>query len=255
MVICAAPPTVALMPNVTTLDPPASAAVALVVCGPAPGPSVRTVLAKPFASVVACEGSTEPPPCAAAHATETPGTGLPCASVTSTTCGVWSAVLTCPVRLSPENFAIVVAGPGVTVAVKYTGLLLSPADVAWSESVPTMTPTVQLPTWAIPAPFVVCAESVTEPLDVPGGPNVTGAPLTGLPLASRTITEGGTATAVPAAAHCWLPALTAMALAGPAVRLIALDVRSVKPGLVNPSVRAPTAPVILRSVNDATPEA
>src|SRR5262245_1045179 len=117
-----------------------------------------------------------------------------------------------------------------------------------------MVPSVQLPTWAIPAPVVVCAESVTEALAVPAGQDVTSAPLTGLPLASRTITEGATATAVPAAADCWLPALTAIALAGPAVRVIALDVRSDKPGLVNRSVRVPTAPVILRSVNDATPE-
>ena len=100
------------------LDPPASVAVAVVVCVPAPAPSVRTVLARPLWSVVDTTGCTEPPPVAAAQVTETPGTGLPCASAIRTTCGVWSAVLTCPVRLSPENFEMVAGGPGVTVAVK-----------------------------------------------------------------------------------------------------------------------------------------
>src|SRR3989442_12685773 len=46
---------------------------------------------------------------------------------------------------------------------------------------------------------------------------VTATPLTGLPFASCTITEGSTATAVPAVADCPLPALTAIALAAPAV--------------------------------------
>ena len=95
---------------------------------------------------------------------------------------------------------------------------------------------------------------MTEPFAVPGARNVTSTPLTALPLASRTITEGATATAVPATADCPLPALTSTVLAGPAVRLMALDATSVNPGLVNRSVRAPTVPVILRSVNDATPE-
>src|SRR6266576_3095240 len=156
MVICVAPPTVALTLNVTVLDPPASVAVAVVACVPAPAPSVRTVLARPLWSVVDTTGCTEPPPVAAAQVTETPGTGLPCASAIRTTCGVWSAVLTCPVRLSRENFEMVAGGPGVTVAVKYTGLPPSTGAVAaWSESVPATVPSVHAPTWATPAPLVV----------------------------------------------------------------------------------------------------
>ena len=59
---------------------------------------------------------------------------------------------------------------------------------------------VQLPTVAMPLVFVLGFGPVSEPFDVPGTTNVTGTPATAFPLTSRTITDGGVATAVPAVA-------------------------------------------------------
>src|SRR5205807_4465935 len=106
-------------------------------------------------------------------------------------------VATCPVRLSPELFAMVAAGPAVPVAVNVTGLPVRPPDVAVSVFEPAVALIVQLPTVAIPLPLVVWLPPVTLPL--PGATaNVTATPVTGFPFASFTITEGGELTAVPA---------------------------------------------------------
>ena len=62
--------------------------------------------------------------------------------------------------------------------------------------VPAVVPSVQLPTVAIPLPFVVVINPVAEPPpDATAKVMVT--PLTGLLLASFTITLGDVATAVP----------------------------------------------------------
>src|SRR5437764_629928 len=82
--ICVAPPSCAWTLNVTGVRP---AALAVVVWVPGVGPRVRVVDACPAASVADEVGFTEPPPDAAAQVTVTLGTGLPCASVTSTGCG------------------------------------------------------------------------------------------------------------------------------------------------------------------------
>src|SRR5438128_1878213 len=89
--ICVAPPTCAVTLNVTGVSP---ATLAVLVCVPGVGPRVRVVDACPATSVAEEVGFTEPPPDAAAQVTVTLGTGLPCASVTSTVCGVASAVPT-----------------------------------------------------------------------------------------------------------------------------------------------------------------
>ena len=143
---------------------------------------------------------TEPPPVAAAQVTVTPPTGFPLPSVISTSCGVASVVPTCPLRLSPENFARLVAAPTRAVSTNVTGLPLNPSDVAVIVSGLATVLSVQLPTCAIPLTLVVCEPPVSEPFDVPGTANVTGTAATGLPLTSPTITEGGTATVVPAIA-------------------------------------------------------
>src|SRR5437870_2602609 len=215
-VICDAPAAVALILNVTVVSLPAIVAVAVVVCVPMNIPSVRNVCACPFASVVEMAGSTDPPPDAAAHVTDTPATGFPFASLTSTTCGVCRRVATCPVRLSPELFAIVAAAPAVPVAVKVTGLPASDADVAVNVFAPAVALSVQLPTVATPLVFVVWLPPVMLPF--PGATaNVTATPVTGLPFASLTITDGGALTAVPAVAD-WLAGLfAAIVAAAPAV--------------------------------------
>src|SRR5213082_4034060 len=187
------------MLNVTVVSLPATVAVAVVVCVPINTPSVRNVCVCPFASVVDVAGSTDPPPDAAAHVTVMPATGLPFASLTSTMCGVCRRVATCPVRLSPELFAMVAAGPAVPVAVKVTGLPVSEPEVAVNVFEPAVALSVQLPTVATPLPFVLWLPPVIVPF--PGGTaNVTATCATGFPFASFTITDGGEPTAVPAGA-------------------------------------------------------
>src|SRR5207249_10737655 len=140
-----------------------------------------------------------PPPDAAAQVPVRLEAGVPSASVTSTVGGVARPVPTRPPRLSPENFARLAAGPAVPVAVKVTGLPARPVDVAVSVLEPAVVPRVQLPTLAIPLASVVCSAPVTLP-PPDAGANVTPTPCTGLLLASRTITDGGLATAVPVVA-------------------------------------------------------
>ena len=85
------------------------------------------------------------------------------------------------------------------VAVKVTGLPARPAEVAVRVLGPAVVPRVQLPTVAMPLAFVVCSAPVTVP-PPEAAANDTATPCTGLLVASRTITEGGAATAVPVVA-------------------------------------------------------
>src|SRR6267378_2715954 len=91
-----------------------------------------------------------------------------------------------------------VAAPAVPVAVKVTGLPVSPDAVAVSVLVPAAVLRVHEVAAAMPSPPVVTGVvGLTVPL--PGlTAKVTGIPATGLPLASFTITEGGGVTALPA---------------------------------------------------------
>src|SRR5256884_6310391 len=231
-VICDAPAAVALMLNVTVVSLPAIVAVAVVVCVPINIPSVRNVCACPFASVVEVAGSTDPPPDAAAHVTVTPATGLPFASLTSTMCGVCRRVATCPVRLSPELLAIVAAAPAVAVAVKITGLPVSPLAVARAVSVRAVVPRVQEVAVATPLPFVVTGVAgSTVPL-APVALNVTATPETGFPFASFTITDGGEPTAAPAVPGWLVGLFAAIVAAVPALSVIVPDVGA---GSVPPS--------------------
>jgi hypothetical protein len=101
--------------------------------------------------------------------------------------------------LFPAFTAIVFAAPAVPVAVNVTGDPVSPAEVAVSVFVPTVAPSVQLPTAAIPLAPVVAAPPVIDP-PPDATANVTATPLTGFPFASLTCTDGGVATADPAIA-------------------------------------------------------
>src|SRR5207302_10218458 len=118
--------------------------------------------------------------------------------------------------------AIVSAVPAVPVALKVTGLPLKPVEVAVSVFGPAVALNVQLPTVATPLPFVVWLPPVIVPF--PGATaNVTATPVTGFPLASFTITEGGELTAVPAVAD-WLVALFAASVAAAPAVAVALKV-------------------------------
>src|SRR5437588_582262 len=250
------------MLNVTVVSLPAIVAVAVVVCVPKSIPSVRNVCACPFASVVDVAGSTDPPPDAAAHVTVTPATGFPFASLTSTMCGVCRRVATCPVRLSPELFAIVAAGPAVPVAVKVTGLPVSDPELAVKLFEPAVALSVQLPTVATPLALVVWLAPVIVPF--PGATaNVTATCATGFPFASFTITDGGEPTAVPTVAVWLVRLFAAIVAAAPAVpvavKLTGLpesdpDIAvSVFCPAVGPRVQLPTVAIPLASLVWAAP--
>ena len=142
--------------------------------------------------------------------------------------------------------------PGAPVAVNVTGLPVSPGAVAVRVLVPAVIPSVQLPTVAIPLALVIWFAPVMLP-PPPASAKVTATPWTGLPLASFTITDGGTATAVPVVAVCWSPAFTAIWVAAPAVTSTVADVTPVKPVALKPRVRGPTVPMMDRLVNTAVP--
>src|SRR5207249_1352923 len=187
--------------------------------GPAVGPRIQEVTAAiPFAFVVTgVVGVTEPPPDATANVTLTPPTGLPFASRTITDGSIATAVPAVADWLFPPLSAIELAAPVVPVAVKVTGLPVSPLAVAVSEFGPTVGPSVHDVTAAIPFPPVVTGVVGVDGPRAEEGANVTLTPATGLPFASCTITEGGVATVVPAVADWLFPALTAIELAAPAV--------------------------------------
>jgi hypothetical protein len=96
---------------------------------------------------------------------------------------------------------MVVGAPAVAVAVKVTGLPVSSGDVvAVSVCSPAVEPRVQDVAAATPLAFVSTGVTgLTVPLPA-GAANVTETSLTGLLLTSRTTTDGGTLTAVPAVA-------------------------------------------------------
>jgi hypothetical protein len=118
--------------------------------------------------------------------------------------------------LLPALRAIVVAALAVPVAVNVTGLPLRVPEVAVRVLVPAVVPSVQLVTTAIPLLFVVTAVVGTTVPPPNATANVTSVPETGLLKASRTITAGAIATAVPTVALWLLPALTAIEAAAAA---------------------------------------
>src|SRR5438067_8386914 len=104
----------------------------------------------------------------------------------------------------------------------------------------------------MPVASVVWFAPVTVPPLVPGA-NVTATPATGLLRASRTITDGGMATAVPVVAFWPLPAFIAIWVAAPAVTFTVADVMGVNCWAEKPSVCGPAVPLIDRFVNRAAP--
>src|SRR5712692_9429709 len=145
------------------------------------------------------------------------------------------------------------AGPATPVAVKDTGLPVRASDVAVNVFGPAAVPSVQDVTAAMPPALVSTAVvGVTVPPPTVTA-KVTATPATGLPLASFTITDGGMSTAVTTVAVWLLPALTAIWVAVPAVTVTVPDVTGVSDVAAKLSVRAPTRPVMARSVNTAVP--
>src|SRR5207253_9982444 len=116
----------------------------------------------------------------------------------------------------------------VPAAVNATGLPASPVAVAVAVFCPAVALT--LPLLAAPpllAPVATGVVGVTVPL--PGlAAKVTATPETGLPLASRTITDGGGVTAVPAGADV-PPPFGAIEAAAPALSAMGPELTGVSP--------------------------
>src|SRR5439155_7946909 len=251
MAICVAAPAVPVAVNVTGL-PVSVPEVAVSVFGRPVLPSAHEVTAAiPSAPVVTgVVGVTEPPPDATANVTATPATGLPFASCTITDGPTATAVPAVADWLFPPLSAIELAAPVVPVAVKVTGLPVSVPEVAVSVFGPAVVPSVHEVTAAIPlAPVVTGVVGVTEP-PPDATANVTLTPPTGLPCASRTITEGATGTAVPAVADWPSPALIAIELAAPAVP-VAVKVTGLPASPVAVAV-SEFGPAVGPSVHDVT---
>src|SRR5438093_1136251 len=168
-------------------------------------------VAIPLPFVVWVPAVTLPLPAAGANVTVTPCTGLRSASHTTELQSLLTVLSPSPLLFpSPTLFR----SPS---AVNVTGLPVSPLDVAVRVFVPAVVLRVQLPTVAIPLPFVVWVPPLTLPLPAAGA-NVTVTPCTGLPLPSCTITDGGEATALPAGADCVVRLLAPITAAVPALR-------------------------------------
>src|SRR5205807_1732313 len=224
--IVAAAPAVPVAVKVTGLpasDPDVAVSVFVPAVAPRrPPPPVAT----PLVLVVWLPPVTVPLPVAGVNVTVTPVTGFPFASFTITDGGALTAFPAVADWLVALFAAIVAAPPAVPVAAKVTGLPDKVPELAVNVFAPAAALIVQLPTVAMPLPLVVWLPPVMLPF--PGvTANVTATPVTGLPFASFTITDGGALTAVPAVAD-WLVALFAATVAAaPAFSAIGLEVAGV----------------------------
>ena len=124
-----------------------------------------------------------------------------------------------------------VAAPAVPVAVMVTGEPLNDPLVAVSVFAPAVVPKVQARLVAIPALSVVTAVvEANEPPPVATA-KVTDTPLTALPCASVTLTDGAVATAVATVALWLLPPFSAIVVAVPELTVTLPEFAAVKVGL------------------------
>src|SRR5947199_3473228 len=185
-----------------------------------------------------------------ASVTVAPWIGFPLASRTVTVMVLEPAPAVIVAGAAATVDCVVLGPPAVAVAVNVTGLPLSPAAVARSMSTLAVVPSVQ--EFAAAIPFATVATGVagsTVPLS-PLVANVTATPATGLANWSRTITEGGVATAVPTVAACPLPAFPAICVAGPAAPW-AVNVTGLPARPLEDAVRV-FVPAVVPSVHDVS---
>jgi hypothetical protein len=229
---CVATPAVPVAVKVTG-EPANPVAVAVSVFAPTTVPKVQAgLVAIPTLSVITePEDANVPAPLLTAKVTATPLTALPCASVTVTEGAVPTTVPTVALCGFPDRTAIRAAAPATPVAVKVTGEPLNPVAVAVSVFAPTVVPKVQAGLVAIPPLSVITApEDANEPPPLPTA-KVTGTPLTALPCASVTTTEGAVATAVPTVALCRSPDRTATRVAAPANTVTVCESTTINVGI------------------------
>ena len=110
-----------------------------------------------------------------------------------------------------------VAAPAVPVAEIVSGEPANPAEVTRSVFAPASVPKVQTGLVAMPVLSVVTTPLETKVPDPLATANVTDTPLTALPWASVTFTDGAIATAVATVALWLLPPFTAIVVAAPAL--------------------------------------
>jgi hypothetical protein len=151
-----------------------------------------------------------PPDAVSVNVTLKPDTGLLFASRTITDGAAIAAptVPLCDVALFATKL---LATPATPVAVKVTGLPVSPLTVAWTVFAPATVPSVHEVSAATPAALVVTVDplaGLVMPLPAVVV-NVTTTPCTGLLLPSRTVTDGAV-TAPPTVALCVVAELGTM---------------------------------------------
>jgi hypothetical protein len=115
--------------------------------------------------------------------------------------------------------------------VNITGEPVNPATAAVSVFAPAVMPKVQAGLVAMPALSVITApEDANEPPPLLTA-KVTGTPLTALPCASVTATEGAVATAVLTVALCRSPYRTAIRVAAPANTVTVCESTTINVGI------------------------
>jgi hypothetical protein len=120
--------------------------------------------------------------------------------------------------------------------VKLTGEPVNVPLVAVSVFAPAVVFSVQAGLVAIPELSVVTTPLVASELPPVATEKVTDTPLTALPCASVTLTDGAVVTAVPTVALCELPPFNAIVVAVPAVTANVVEVADVRDPLLALSV-------------------
>ena len=153
-----------------------------------------------------CRRSASRRPSRSANVTETPETGLPCVSVTSTDGAVATFVFTVARLALADVDGIEPAVPATPVAVKVTGLPARPPEVAVSVFAPAVCRASTSRRWRRRSRSW-CVVPVAEP-PPEATANVTATPETGLPRCPSTRTDGAVETFVSTVALWPLPPLS-----------------------------------------------
>src|SRR5207248_2967649 len=132
--------------------------------------------------------------------------------------------------------AIVAAVPAVAVAVKITGLPVSPLAVARAVSVRSVVPRVQEVAGATPLPSVFPRVAGSTVPFAPAALSRTAPPATRFPYATLSRSDGGEVTAAPAVPGWLVGLFAAMVAAVPALSVIVPDVGALSVPLSKRSV-------------------
>ena len=185
-----------------------------------------------------------------------PVTVFPPASRMATTgCVVKAAPLAAPAAFVVSTTRV--GAPTAPVALKVTGLPLSPVAVADTEFAPGVPPSVHDVSVAIPSALVFTTAGLAGAMLPPPltTANVTLKPDTGVPCASVTSTRGGEATAAPAEAVCVSALLAEINAGGPAGNASVDDSTASAGSAVTKRSLCGPVPLIDRPVKLATPPA